>query len=424
MPSIVKRIDAFSQWVKKLFLYGGRMKRFTLLTKLMLLSISLLLLFSLASCEPNQDYTITIEGIGPEAIEITKSQILNLSETKSVVYDQDNPCYASDKTDDDNNLIPRILKGVYLDDILEVYAHGVVSGSFSAMTIKAADGYETVLTSDTYNPEHGGSKMIIAFEYEGIVLNESESSGALRAVFPDQPANSWVKGIKTIIFSDAALTPPAPSKINFLELLGDDYNGSFETTRTVGENTQDYIYYGISIDKLLEEGILEADEEDKMYLIAWDYITDGTSSFYREYTNWKSWEYYANSYLTYQCKIGEGEIEDLGLAPILDGANIQKGMSVKNTLAITVSSTALITLDIAYERFDLADEGKIDIIDILDLVNMYDEEGEYVVFDTNDQEYNLTSETLSQAELVNEEGVYTLHYGEDSTLIIKSIIKQ
>lgn len=368
------------------------------------------------------DYTLVIEGITIDPIVVTKEQILEIAKTKELVFDNNNPCYPSDKTDDLGNPVPRTLKGVYLDDILEVYADGVVSGAFSAMTIKAQDGYETVLTSDTFNEEHGGSRMIVAYEYEGVILNVNESSGALRAVFADQPANAWVKQLKTIIFSDAALTPPSPQHIQFLELLDNSLQGSFEKTRYTGSTSIEYTYYGISIEKLIEESIINPDEEDKMYLVAWDYITDGTNSFHREYTNWKSYEYYEKAFLVYSFREDGGEIQSADLAPIFEGENINKGMSVKNTLAITVSDTALISLSIAYERYDDNNDNIIAISDILELVNMVDNQAQYKVIDALDNELTLSYQDISQATLLKDGDNY-IFVLEEHSFNIKSITK-
>lgn len=365
-------------------------------------------------------YSIDIEGLSTEKLVVSKAQILEIAKTKGVEYTFEEPCFASDKTDDDGNPIPHSLKGVYLDDILELYADGAVSGSYSALTLKAKDGYETVLTSDTYNLEHGGSKMIVAYEYDGIQLTEQESSGALRAVFPDQVANAWVKKLKTIIFSDAALSPPAPTILNFVEMLGTSYNGSFDKTISTGAGSSDYTFYGISISKLLEGGVLNGEEEDKMYLVAWDFITNGSEFVYREYTNWKSNEYYQNSFLVYEEQRKGGEKEDKNQAPTFDGVNIQKGMSVKNTLALAVKDTALVSLEIAFERYDAEDDNEISLKSVLQLVNMYKSNVNYTIIDIEENTVTVASSALESATITNEDGVYTLQYGTNS-MALKSI---
>ncbi|NCA67551.1 MAG: hypothetical protein EOM87_05755 [Clostridia bacterium] len=397
-----------------------------------LMLIILIASFALFGCEimPEKEtivdnsadlaYTLELEGITPEKVIVTKAQILELGKTKEVVYDEENPCYASDKTDEFNNLIPRIVKGVYLDEIMEHYAYGTTTTSFSAITLRGTDGYETVLTSDTYNEEQGGSKMIVAYYYEGIVLNESESSGALRMIVPNQVANSWAKKLKTIIFSDAALTPPEPARLNFVELLGDSYDGTFAREETTGAGTFDYTYYGVSLSALFADETLTAETTDKMYLIAWDYITNGTDYFYRQYTSWKSNEYYSNAYLIYREQEDQGEITDEIRAPVFDGANMQKGMSVKNVLAISVNDTSLITLSIAFERYDTDTDNRIAFGELLELVNLK-EDAVYNVFNTDEAITVITGSDLSAATLENNGGVYLLHYGVDSVLTLKSI---
>jgi len=368
------------------------------------------------------EYILEIKGITDGTIEVTKAQILSLYETKGVEYTAENLCYASDKLDDDGNLIPHTLKGVYLDDILKTHAYGAKAEAYTAMLLKGADGYETVLTSNTFNIEQGGSKMIIAFEYDGVTLNPSEKSGALRAVFPDQVNNSWVKQLKSITFTDAELNPPSPDTLNFIEMLGDSYNGSFVKDEVTDAGSFSITYYGVSVKKLLEGEILKAQETDKMYLKAWDFITNGTEYYYREYTNWKSYEYYEDAYLVYSYKEGEGEIEDYDRAPKLDGENILSGMSVKNILSLSVGTTALVSLDIAYERFDPENTSSIDFSDILTLVNM-PATGNYTVYDTQDNIISLSGSELLGATLEKSGSAYILHYGEDDTLNLKSMKK-
>lgn len=372
------------------------------------------------STENDDDYVLEIEGIGAEIISVTKAQIKALAQTKLVEYTKEEPCYTSDKTDEDNNPIPHWLKGVYLDDILAEYADGAVSGYYSSMVLKAEDGYENQLTQDTFSVEHGGSKMIIAYEYDGHELKPGEESGALRAVFPDQVANSWAKKLKKIIFTDAQLLPPAPTSLNFVELLGEDFDGSFQKDVTTGAGTSAYTFYGVSLAALFEAGILAAEESDKMYLNAWDYITDGTSSFYREYTNWKSYEYYSNAYLVYQYKVGDGEIQQESTAPNLDGENILKGMTVKNMLSLSVKSTALVCLDMAYERFDTDKNDTIMLSDVLGLVNMMNDKKTYTITTASDAQVQVSGDTLSSATLSKTQSGYTLNYGAES-VAIKSI---
>lgn len=403
---------------------------FTLFIVLIIVS----LLFAISGClndankdtqidiEADRAYYIEIIGIIDEPIIVTKAQIFEIAEEKGMVYDEENPCYASDKTDEDNNLIPRTLKGVYLDDILEVYGFGVTSASFSVMTLKGEDGYENVLTSDTFNPEQGGSRMIIAYEYEGHVLNVNQSSGALRAVFPDQAANYWAKALSAITFADAALVPPSPQSIYFVEKLIADYSGSYTRTETTNQGELDITYYGLELDQLFDEGILSAEQTDKMYLSAWDFVSNGTDYFYREYTNWKSYEYYRYAYLVYQEQEEGGSIVDEIRAPVFEGENIQKGMSVKNLLVLTITDTALVSLKIAFERFDPEDSGEFILGDILALINIENNK-DYTVFDVNDIEYVISGAELYALSLSKDNDTFYLIYDDDS-IEIKNIIKQ
>jgi hypothetical protein len=402
--------------------------------KIWIVSIALILIIALAITIPiccfnddavvvtvvDGDYTIEISGIYSEAIVVTKNQILEIGKTKEVVYTIDNPIYASDKTDDDGNLIPHSIKGVYLDDVLEEYADGKMSGAFSAMTLKAADGYETVLTQETYSTEYGGSKMILAYEYDGVTLSPDESSGSIRAVFPDQIANSWAKQLKTIEFSNANLVSPSATTLNFTEFIDSSYQGSFSETIEIDGNTYNYTYYGISISKLLESDMLNAESTDKMYITAWDHIINEDNDFYREYLNWKSYEYYESAILVDTYTINDGQLKDNFQQPEFDASNIQSGMSVKNVLSLSVKDTALVNLEMAFTRYDDDSDNFIEFSNILSLVNMQDTTKQYNVTNQNDVVTVLDGEIINSATLEKVEDTYILHYGED-TIQIKSI---
>ena len=202
-----------------------------------------------------------------------------------------------------------------------------------------------------------------------------------------------------------------------MELLGREYYGSFEKQVTTESEIFDYTYYGISLDKLFEAGLLNADQDDKMYIIAWDFISDGTNSFYREYTNWKSYEYYRNAFLAYSYSEDSDKV-DLDLGPVFNGENISKGMSVKNTLAISVKDTALMSLDIAFERFDTQKNDKINLLDLLTLMNIHKEDG-YRVFDKNNNHIDLTLEQVDSAYIEKTQSGYVLRIEQENISIYK-----
>lgn len=354
------------------------MKKRFLFIPVLILILSFSFAVFLSACEKSDNgdndggddgYTFEIHGLQSESAVITKLQVKELFETKPVIRGSDNPVYASDKTDDYGNKIPHTVKGVYLDDLLDIYCGGAVSGAYSAITFQADDGYETLITQETYSIEHGGSPMIIAFEYDGNELSPSSSSGALRVVFDLQTANSWIKKLKKIIFNDAALQPPSVEKVYFAEALN-GFDGSFNKAITTGTGSTEYTFYGISIKKLLENGILTATETDKMYINAWDYITNGTDAFYREYTSWKSYEYYNDAYLVNEEQPSGGTKAVTGLAPVFDGINILKGMKIKNVAALSVGKSAVVSLKVAFTRFDTEKSSNIKLSTVLTLAGL------------------------------------------------------
>ncbi len=307
----------------------------------------------------DDDYVLEIVGIGDETIKVTKGQIREIAEGgKLVEYTEDQPAYASDKTDDNGNKIPHTLKGVYFDDILEAYANGAKSSDFTSMSIYAADGYETILTADIFNTEQGGVKMIVAFEYDGVILNPDEKSGALRVVFPDKPANSWAKQVSKIVLvnEDEKESVPGTESVYFAESAGEKYDGSYEVDGTT--------YFGISFKKLFEDGILKSGDDAQMFVYSWD----GT-----EYTSFKTKEYYLDAYLVYASKRADSEeFEPEENAPVFNGANILKGMKVKHTMYVTVDNTSFAVLDKVFEKLDSKGKGNVPILDLLEEINMKD----------------------------------------------------
>lgn len=305
----------------------------------------------------DDDYILEIVGIGDETIKVTKGQIRELAAGgKLVEYGEDQPAYASDKTDDDGNKIPHTLKGVYFDDILEVYADDAKTSDFTSMSIYAEDGYETILSADVFNVEQGGVKMIVAFEYDGIELNPNEKSGALRVVFPDKPANTWAKQVSKIVLAseEDEETVPETESIYFSESTGDKYDGSYEVDGTT--------YYGTSFKKIFDDGILKSGDKAQMFVYSWD----GT-----EYTSLKTKEYYEDAFLVYASKDADSdEFAQEKDAPVFNGANILKGMKVKHTMYVTVENTSFAVLDKVFEKLDSKGKGSILVSELLDEINM------------------------------------------------------
>ena len=366
----------------------------------------------------DDDYTLEIYGIYDQPALVTKAQIKQLAQTKLVEYTWDNPCYASDKTDDDGNPIPHAVKGVYLDDILNEYVNQnesepLYSGSFPAMTlIDDENNYSMIFTQEVYSVAHGGSDMIIAFEYDGITLNPNEKSGALRAVFPDQAMGAWVKKLKQIVFSEIEIEMPEAEKLNFIEMLDQKYYGSLQK----GENT----WYGISLAALFEDGLLQADENHKMYVEAWDF-EEGE---YKAFVRWTAYDYYSGALLANEVKEGQGPKTPYEQSYRFEGASGGKGMSIKNTLAVSVKKAALLSLENAFKVFDTDGDNALDFTVILERVNMYSETHSYTVTDIDGDQTVLTAPQLSQAVLSKTEEGYILTYGQSDSINIKSISKK
>lgn len=403
------------------------------LSAVLLIALVLVLSIALMSCGVKNDgendqnlksaeddsYILTISGIGVDDIVVTKKQLWDIFSEKPVIFDDEKPVIASDKTDDFGNHIPHRVEGVYLDDVLSEYADGALSGAFSSMTLKSLDGYESVLTSDTYNTEHGGSKMVLALRYDGETLTENSKSGAIRAIFPNQIANSWAKFLTKIIFGNATLIPPEPTVLNFTEFIDSSLYGQFEKTVESGAGSEVVTYYGISLKNLIEEKILNADETDKMFISAWDYITNGTDSFYREYVNYKSYEIYNDAYLVYETKTAGGEKTPYELSPALNSALMQSGMTVKNVLSLSVKDTALVSLKIAFERYKGEGES-VAIKDILENISMFDKTASYKITDKTGAESTVSGEDIETATLIKDDDDYVLSVN-NSEILIKSL---
>ncbi len=354
----------------------------------------------------DDDYILEIVGIGEEPIKVTKGQIRELANGgKLVEYGEDQPAYASDKTDDDGNKIPHTLKGVYFDDILEAYADGAKTSDFTSMSIYAEDGYETILSADVFNVEQGGVKMIIAFEYDGVVLNPSEKSGALRAIFPDKPANTWAKQVSKIVLASdkEEETVPETESVYFAEATGDKYDGSYEVDGTT--------YYGTSFKKIFADGILKSSDEAQMFVYSWD----GT-----EYTSLKTKEYYEDAFLVYASKAsGSEDFVPEKDAPVFNGANILKGMKVKHTMYVTVEKTSFAVLDKVFEKLDFKGKGSILVTELLDEINMK-EASTYTITGTDGTEKQAKKEELASIRIESTDEGYIVAV-DGSEFVIMSI---
>ncbi len=358
----------------------------------------------------DDDYTLEIV-IGEESVKVTKKQIKELASSgKEVSATDDKPVYASDKTDDDGNKIPHTLKGVYLDDILDVYANGKKTEDFAGMTLFAIDGYETVLTEEVYNTNKGGSKMIIAYEYDGVVLNPDEKSGALRVVLPDQTANSWAKQLSKIELLSNVVVLPETEQIYFAEGLGENYEGSYEFKQEVDGVEKEYINYGLSFKKLFDAGLLTADEKQDMFVYAWDG---------EEYTSTKTYEYYIDAFFVYGTKekSDNGEITAVEKSPVFNGSNIKKGMKVKNTLYANTNKKSLVALNTAFAKLDTDDNKEIALKDLLKAVNMKESASEYAVTDLDGKETTISGEDIKNATIKLEEDGYYFISGSNKIII-------
>lgn len=402
---------------------------------LAILILCVILSFTLfSSCKPNEggivvatddEYTLTIKGLvdingNPlQDFTITKAKIKELYQLKPVEYTTENPCFASDKTDDFGNPIPHTLKGVYFEDILTEYTQSAEIGTYGSLTLNATDSYVTVATEDVFNSSGRGSKMIIAFEYDGILLNESEKSGALRAVFPNQIANVWAKKLITIEVSTDILLPPAVNKVFFYELLDEAYRGSYQ----IVEEQINTTYFGIDISLLIEgDGdILPVQSTDKMHLGAWDYNSELQA--YSEYQAWTKYDVYSSGFLLDQVQQEGGEIEELSRSPVFDGPEFSSGMTVKNVFSMSAFNTSIVSIETALRRFDTNLDSKIYLKDILMTLNMYDDDETYEVTPIVGDTIELSAEQVFTSTIEKVGIEYILHYGEQSINFKKIAIK-
>ncbi len=370
-------------------------------------------------------YTIVIKGIMDADISITKAQIKSLFTTNPVVIDDSNPVFASDKTDDNGNKIPHTLKGVYLDDILATYIEEEVSCSkYGVITVDSNDGYNSSIPSNVFNIEQGGSKIILAFEYDDYVLNPQANSGAIRMVVPNQTMNSWAKQVKTLTFSSTPLTKPSVSKMTFLEALGSQYLGSFTKTEELGGMEKAVIYNGISLEKLIENDILANDENLTMAIYGWDY--NSTSDTFSEYANYKSFDFYKNAFLVDTYQIEGEKVEKELRAPVFDGEAILSGMSVKNTLSLALGDNSLVCLEKCFLRFGKANATEIQLKDVLEYMEIYENNATYTILGdgSNQVMEGVIASDFENAKIVKTDLGYDLTMGEHIINNIFSIEKE
>lgn len=434
--------------MRKFFYFRGKIMK---ISKLFLVTIlTVIFAFSVISftaCNTDDgklevsddEYTLTLKGLYriddsiagddktvalPDVV-ITKKQVKELYKTKPVNYTSNDPAYASDKTDDDGNLIPHSLKGVYLEDLMAKYSDSMAISEYGSLTLNAADGYVTVATSEVFDSHNGahGSKMIIAFEYDGVSLNAKERSGALRAVFPNQIANVWAKKLTVIEFSKEILTTPAVYEFSVFEALDvSDYGGGYEADKVTGNGTYHYTYSGIQISKLIGvdkvlKGITGA---DKMCVFGWDY-NDATDK-YTEYKVWTKYDVFNNGYILTSGVKDDDSASTLTRTPVFDGPDFGAGMTVKNLLSLSVFHSAVVVMDTAMTRWDPnADgdaDGKFSVRDLLTHLNMYDDDNAYVITKPNGDTLSLTYAQITAAKVGKNatSGKYELHYDTNATI--------
>jgi len=395
------------------------MKKKSLLILFIALVLIVAIPFSLIACNKDEgvnddDYTLVLSGLVDkngnelEDISVTKAQLRQLFETKPVVHGSDDPVYASDKTDDDGNPIAHTVKGVYLEDVLAALTDSAGIEAYGTMTLNATDGYVTVITEEIFNSSGRGSKMILALEYDGVTLNPDEKSGAIRAVFPDQIANAWAKKLNKIEFSTELLKAPAITKFTALESLPGDLVGSYVGKVQLGGEEVSRTYYGYPIAGLIANGVLDAKETDKMHCVAWDY--NSAANKFEEYSAWTKYEVYNGGWLLLEEEV-DGQIIDLDRRPEFDGPDFSSGMTVKNVLSLSVYNNAIVCLEKARIRFAENNGNEFALRKLLDLLNMYDKDDDYIVTSPSGDTLTLTAEKVKTAVIAKENGTFVVKSG-------------
>lgn len=371
----------------------------------------------------DEDYALTLKGmVNAEGetlddVVITKKQIKKLFETKPAEFTSENPAIASDKTDDDGNPIPHTLKGVYLEDLMAEFSSSAPISEYGSLTLNATDGYVSIATEEVFNSLGHGSKMIVAFEYDGITLTEKEKSGALRAIFPSQIANVWAKKLNVIEFSIDILATPTVYSFSVLETLDTAaYGGNYDITEEDGALNLS----GIKVSKLIgADNVLKGVSElDKMCIVGWDF--DSATEKYSEYVGWTKYDVFNGGYLlTSGTKVGDPDWT-LTRTPVFDGPDFNAGMTVKNVLSMSAFHSSVVCLETAMKRYDAdidgVTDGKFAIKDLLILLNMYDEDNSYNVNKVDGTNVSLTYAQITAAKVSKSDGKFVLTYDTNKTI--------
>jgi len=365
---------------------------------------------ALAACNPkpftfpaasDDGYELEIEGFTSELIKITKGEMkkfYNENADKRAIATDKNPIKVGDGTDENGNLKSYVLKGVYLDDILALYDEELSTADFSSLKFVASDGYNTLLAPEDFNESMGGSKIIIALEYEGETLTPSSASGALRAVLADKAHNKWAKFLKRITFGNTALSAPAASEVYFMETLPSSFSGTF--------NKGVYQYTGISVSKLLAAGgIFIANAGDIMYVSA----SDG-----KIIPN--SYDVFKNAFFVYKQKEGSAAETGRANAPVFDSATMLSGMTVKGVTAAVLNGKALVSLDMLFELY--ANAGILQISKLFEAVGIATVAA-YTV-QTDGYSVDIIASDFLTAALTKEGENYMLSYGDGKIVALKS----
>jgi hypothetical protein len=356
-------------------------------------------------------YVLTIRGLRSETdvIEITKGEIVALYEALLSV--ESRPAYLRGESDifvaEGRNA--RRVKGVYLNDILAKYDTVLSSASFYTLGITSYGGREfNVLPATVFNPEIGGSNMIIAFWLDGRYLNQADvyNNGALRAIFPNQSANTWWKRIQTLQLGNAAVSfvQPPVTQIYFLETLPQNYFGTF-TNRNM-------LHHGLSLEALFDSGKLGGEANDFVYITAWDF--NESKNLHELFFRIRRQQDITNAFIVFE----QPAVSDPNQTRrfVLDGEDMPHTLRVSNTAALTVGSTAIVTLSMMFEVYQ--SNGIMEMSNLFEYFQL-PTDGYYTI-ETDNGTVQLSGEMLKNATLKDIDDNFKLTYGNNQTLIMKS----
>ncbi len=339
--------------------------------KILILMLSVLLILgSFTGCSNNTstegEYTLTISGL-PEADKVFTMEEINELEIHEI---------SAQSTSSSGEIKTVEAKGVYLKDILTIC--GLNQSELDSIVLSSSDGY----TMEIPNSILGKRDILLAMEVDG------ESFGTLRSVVPDELAMYWVKDLVKIEVIGEIQIEEA-SEILLLE-------GMYSHL-----DADTYTYDGEDLSAFKVQDMID------------EYISEDV-----EFVNMMSIDGWGKND-KFDIVKEQNIIYEGAEAPLFDGVDLPKGMSLKQTLYMGFGKTYVVSINMVNEKNATTAATLLDIATVADLVDSE----MYILTAADGYEVEVAKADLERGVLtISEEGVEVEFEGGSKQNNVKNLI--